>query len=313
MAQALSVPGTQSPRKKPWASRRTRREWLAAYGFIAPYVIVLTVFTLIAVLYSLYLSFFRVNFGLTEPVFAGLHNFRNIWFDLTHDGDFGVGMRNALIYTAGVVTLQTVLALALALLLNQKVRALGLFRTWFYLPALTSSVAISLIFIWLYQSQGAINYLLSLIHIHGPNWLGDPSTALLAIMLLNIWTTAPTFMIVFLAGLQSIPQTLYEAARVDGAGAWRVTWNITIPLLRPVTFVVVALGIIGGFQAFDQVYLMTNGGPLRSTLMPAYTIFQTNFQSGLTGLACAEAFVLFVVIFAFTVLARRYLDVRIEY
>jgi ABC-type sugar transport system permease subunit len=313
MAQALDVPAAKAPSSRPRVKRRTLLDWLSAYGFVAPYLIILVVFTLIAVIYALYLSFFKVNFGFGAPVFAGIHNFRVIWFDMTHDGDFIVGLRNATVYSLGVVTLETILALALALLLNTKVRAMGLFRTTFYLPSLTSSVAISLIFIWLYQPQGAINYVLSLIHIQGPSWLQDTHTALPAIMLLNIWTTAPTFMLVFLAGLQDIPQTLYEAARVDGANTWNVIWNVTIPLLRPTIFLVVALGIIGAFQMFDQTYLMTAGGPLRSTSMPVFTMWQTAFNEGLMGLACAEAFVLFVVIFTLTMLARRFIDTTIEY
>jgi multiple sugar transport system permease protein len=313
MAQALGVPAAKPPSSRPRVKRRTLLDWLSAYSFVAPYVIVLMVFTLITVIYALYLSFFKINFGFGAPKFAGLHNFQVIWYDMTHDGDFVVSLRNAAFYSVGVVTLQTVLALALALLLNQKARAMGFFRTAIYLPSLTSSVAISLIFIWLYQDKGAINYVLSLIHIKGPDWLQDPNTALIAIMLLNIWTTAPTLMLVFLAGLQDIPQTLYEAARVDGANTWDTIWHVTIPLLRPTTFLVVALGIIGAFQMFDQTYLMTSGGPLRSTLMPVYVMFQTAFNSGLMGLACAEAFVLFVVIFTLTMLARRFIDTTIEY
>jgi multiple sugar transport system permease protein len=212
-----------------------------------------------------------------------------------------------------VVILQTVLALSLALLLNQKVRALGIFRTAIYLPALTSSVAISLIFIWLYQPQGAINFVLSWFGVHGPAWLENTRTALPALMLLNIWTTAPTFMIVYLAALQDIPLGLYEAARVDGARGWRMLWNITLPLLRPTTFVVVALGTIGAFQMFDQAFIVTAGGLVNATLTPVLEIDNAAFQQNLMGLACAEAFVLFVNIFALAILQKRFIDVQIEY
>lgn len=303
---------------RPQARKRRRLNWrriLTAYAFLAPYLIVLVVFTLIAVLYAFYLSFYRVNLGIEAPVFRGLKNYQNIWFDLTHDGDFKVGLINGVKYTVGVVILQTVLGLALAVLLNQRIRARGFFRTLYYLPALTSSVAISLIFLWLYTPDGAINRLFGVFGLQGPNWLHDPLTALPAIMLLNIWTTAPTFMIIYLAALQDIPPTLSEAARVDGANGWQVFRHVTLPLLRPTTFLVVALGTIGAFQVFDQIYLMegAEGGPLRSTLTPVVDIYNTAFRSSLFGLACAEAFVLFVVIFAFTIAQRRFIDANIQY
>lgn len=311
MQPAITVQGAKPRRKR--VTKLKVRNALAAYTFLAPYLIILTIFTLIAVITAFYLSFFYVDFGFTQPIFYGFKNYQHIWYDLTNNGDFLVGLRNAIEYTVGVVLLQTVLALALASLLNQRVRALGIFRTAFYLPSLTSSVAISLIFIWLYQPQGALNYLLSLLHIQGPAWLNNPSTALPAIMLMNIWTTAPTFMILYLAALQDIPDTLYEAARVDGASSWRVFWNVTLPLLRPTTFLVVALGSIGAFQVFDQVYVMTAGGPLRSTLSPVLVIYDTAFKSSLMGLACAQAFVLFLVIFAVTIIQKRLIDVNIQY
>lgn len=291
------------------------RDALSAYTFLAPYLLVMAVFTLIATVTALYLSFFYVDFGFTEPIWYGLKNYQIIWYDLTHDGDFLNSLINAIKYTVGVVTLQTVLALALALLLNTKIKGRGIFRTVFYLPALTSSVAISLIFLWLYNQNGAINYVLSLLHISAHNWLNDPLTALPAIMILNIWTTAPTFMLVYLAALQDIPDNLYEAARIDGASTWDVIRYVTIPLLRPTTFVVVALGTIGAFQVFDQIFVMQGSdcGPLRSTCSPVLIIYNTAFKNSLMGLACAEAFVLFVVIFTVTVLQRRFLDTNVQY
>ncbi len=315
MQGALRLPGAASKRKRGKGMGRKLRETLTAYGFLAPYLLILATFTLIATGYAFYLSFFYVDFGFSEPVFYGTKNYQHIWYDLTHNGDFFMSLKNILFYTVGVVILQTVLALALALLLNQKVRGRGIFRTAFYLPALTSSVAISLIFIWLYNSQGVINYLLSLVGIHGPAWLYDPTTALPSIMVLNIWTTAPTFMLLYLAALQDIPDHLFEAARVDGASSWQITRKITIPLLRPTTFLVTALGTIGSFQMFDQSYLMggASGGPLKSTLTPVLEIYNTAFADQAMGRACAEAVVLFVVIFVFTILQRRFIDTNIQF
>jgi multiple sugar transport system permease protein len=314
MQQAVRLPvRAQQDRKAKF--RRALRQALSAYGFLAPYLIILSIFTLIATATALVLSFFKLDLGITPPEWAGLHNYQNLWYDLTHGGDFLISLENILKYTIGVVTIQTVLALALALLLNQKVRGRGIFRTMFYLPSLTSSVAISLIFLWLYNEQGAINFVLSLVGIPAHAWLNDANTALIAIMLLAIWTTAPTFMIIYLAALQDIPETLYEAARIDGASEWQIIRKVTVPLLRPTTFLVVALGTIGAFQAFDVVFVMQgpDGPPLKSTLTPALEIYQAMFNYHLTGLACAMAFVLFVVIFAFTFLQKRFIDANIEY
>lgn len=304
---------TDRPRKR-WTATRTR-ETLGAYSFLLPYLIILGIFTLVATMYAFYLSFFYVDFGFTEPIFYGFQNYQHIWYDITNQGDFITGLWNVARYTLVTVAFQTALALALALLLNQKVRGLSFFRTAFYLPALTSSVAISLIFIWLFNKSGAFNYLLSLVHITGTDWLGDPNTALWAIASLNIWTTAPTFMLMYLAALQDIPDTLIEAAKVDGATEWQALWHVTLPLLRPVTFVIMALGTIGGFQLFDQVFVMegAQGGPLRSTLTPVLEIVDTAFQQSLMGKACAEAVILFVVIFTFTMLQKRFVDTNIQY
>lgn len=315
MQTAVKMPGVTGRKRRRGLSRRAWREALTAYAFLAPYLIILAIFTLIATATALIFSFFYVDFGFGPISWYGVKNYEHIWYDLTHNGDFVNSLGNVIKYTIGVVTIQTVVALALALLLNQKVRGRGVFRTIYYLPSLTSSVAISLIFLWLYNKQGGVNYVLSLIGIHGPTWLNDPTFALVAIMLLNIWTTAPTFMLVYLAALQDIPDTLFEAAKIDGANGWNLIRHITVPLLRPTTFVVVALGTIGAFQLFDQVYVMQGPdcGPLRSTCTPVMVIYNTAFKNSLMGLACAQAFVLFVVIFAATILQKRFIDTNIQY
>lgn len=315
MQGIVSSPTAATPRRRKRITKLGIREALAAYAFLAPYLIVLAIFTLIATGYAFYLSMFYVDFGFTPPIFTGLRNYGLIWYDLTHNGDYLVGLINVAKYTIFTVVVQTTIAFILALLLNTKVRFRGLFRTAFYLPALTSSVAISLIFIWLYNPGGAINQILSALHMSPHAWLNDPTTALYAIGILNIFTTAPTFMLVYLTALQDIPETLYEAARIDGADNWHLVWNITLPLLRPTTFLVTVLGTIGGFQLFDQVFIMegTSGGPLRSTLTPALEIYDTAFNASHMGLACAQAVVLFIVIFTFTLLQKRFIDTNIEY
>jgi multiple sugar transport system permease protein len=201
-----------------------------------------------------------------------------------------------------------VLALILAMLLQTLVRGKGLFRTIFYIPALTSSVATALIFLWLYNPDGLINYLLSLLHIAGPDWLNDPFWALPALMFLNIWTTAASFMIYFLAALQDLPREILQAAEVDGANRFQVLWHITLPLLRPTTFLVVALGTIGAFQMFDQAKFMTSGGPLNATLTPMLEIYNAAFNDSRFGSAAAMSVLLFLLIFTVTLLQRRFID-----
>ncbi len=317
MQLPIRLPG-QTRRRGGFRFRMTRQQrsnFFAAYGFLAPYLIILIVFTVISAVVALIFSFYYVDFGFTQPIFVGFHNYRIIWYDLTHNGDFLVSLINGTKYALMVVFAQTVVALALALLLNTKIKARGVFRTVFYLPSLTSSVAIGLIFLWLYNDKGAINYVLSLVGIPPHNWLNDPNLALPSIAALAIWTTAPTLMLIYLAALQDIPESLLEAARVDGANTWQVIWHVTIPLLRPATFVNVVLGTIGAFQVFDQVFVMQgpDGGPLRSTLTPVLQIYNTAFTSSLMGLACAEAFVLFIIIFALALLERRFIDANIQY
>ena len=310
-----TTPAATAPNARKPLSRRLQNIF-AAYSFLAPFLLVLACFTLIAFIYAFYLSFYKVDFGFTEPKFVGLNNYKFLFQNLQRPDDiFRQSLINVLKYTVGVVTVQTVVALLMAVLLNQPIRAKGFFRTAFYLPSLTSSVAISLIFLWLYNEHGAINALLGALHLPTNNWLNDPNTALPSIMLLNIWTTAPTFMLLYLAALQDIPESIYEAARIDGVNGWQMLTQITVPLLRPTTFLVVALGTIGAFQVFDQVYVMqgAQGGPLGSTNVPALDIYTTAFLQGQMGMACAEAVILFIVIFTFTVLQRRFIDANVQY
>jgi multiple sugar transport system permease protein len=212
-----------------------------------------------------------------------------------------------------VIIGQTVLALCYALLLNQAIRGRAFLRTAIYLPSVTSSVAITLIFLYLLNNGGAVNAFLSIFHIKGPNWYNDPNTALWAIMIQNIYTTAPTFMILFLAALQGLPQPVYEAAKVDGAGSWAIFRLITLPLLRPTMFLVVAVGTIGALQVFDQVAIATQGGPLNATVTPVWTIYDTGFLQHHFGLGASMAVVLFVLILVVTMIQRRFIDANIEY
>lgn len=309
-APPLTKAGRRALRRGDNAPRGRRGETLAAYLFLLPYLVVLVVFLLGVSVYGIVLSLFTVDIGFSAPVFVGLHNYSILFNQLADFADsyFWISMVNILKFVVVVVIGQTILALVLAVLLQSITVARGLFRTIFYIPAVTSSVATALIFLWLYNPDGIINYLLYLIHISGPDWLNNPTFALPALMALNIWTTAASFMIYFLAALQDIPRELTEAASVDGANRFQGFWYITIPLLRPAIFLVVALGTIGGFQMFDQAKFMTNGGPLNSTLTPLLEIYNSAFQDSRFGLAAAMSVLLFIVIFIVTIIQRRLID-----
>lgn len=285
-------------------------ERLAALVFLAPFLLLLLVFVLWPVLNAFWLSFHAYDL-FEAPRWVGLSNYQLL---LQH-GDFWISLRNTVFYTVGVVVAQTALALFLALLMDQRIRGKTAFRIAYFLPSVTSSVAISLIFMALFFKNGMLNQILSglgldrvlaLTGLAVPvDWLGDSHTALPSLMAMNIWSTAGFFMIIFLAGLQDIPQTLYEVAELDGAGPWAQFRYVTLPLLKPTFFYVGTMGIIGAFQVFDQVFIMTNGGPLKATMTMAYLLYTEAFVHFNMGYACAIAFVLATVIFLATMGQKR--------
>ncbi|MCI0551132.1 MAG: sugar ABC transporter permease, partial [Anaerolineae bacterium] len=236
---------------------KKRSEALTAYAFLAPYLFIFLVFFAFAFGYTIYLSFTRYNL-LRPPEWWGLEGWKRV---LTDELFLGKAMPNTFKYVAVVVPIQTALSLILAFAMDQKLRFRRLFRTIYYLPSITSSVVISLIFIWLFSPIGVVNQIFNL----DINWLNDVRFAFPTIMMLNIFTTTGTLMLIFLAGLQDIPEVLYEAAAIDGANKLQVFWHVTIPMLRPVIFFVVTVGVIGSFQVFDQIFVMTSGGPLDTT------------------------------------------------
>lgn len=326
-----------------WPNPKRRATLLAGYGFLLPYLLVTMTFTIGVILFTLYISFTQYDI-FTRPSWVGLQNYLRAFQGFVNPGqkDFIQALYNVIWYTLIVVPLETAAAIILAVLLNAPVRFRNFFRTIFYGPSVTSSVVITLIFVWFYLNTGYINFFLSSIlgafgvHWKNISWLGDPrglielilapfgvhfsfsqwyfkgpSIAWMAIMFQNIFTTAPTFMIMFLAALQDINPALNEAAEIDGATHWQIFWKITLPLLRPIILLVVVLGTIGALQVFDQVYLATQGGPLGTSTTPVFLVFSeamgTNGQIQM-GYAMALAFILAVLIFAFTFLQRKFLE-----
>jgi len=279
------------------------REAAAGYSFMSPAIVVLGCFLLLPILYAVFLSFHKVKLlGGISYQFNGTANFER----MAHDERLWIALRNTARYALIVVPSQTMLALVLASILNMKLRFRNFFRVAYYLPTVTSSAVLVLIFMWIYNANGLLNYLLDKVGLPTYNWLGDPSVALAGIMMMNIWSTAPLFMVIYLAALQDIPQSQYEAAEIDGANGWQKFWRITVPQLKPVTFYVVVMGIIGTFQLFDQSYIFSagSGGPNNATLTMVLLIYQYAFKNLDMGYASALAFLLAVVIMLITVVQR---------
>jgi multiple sugar transport system permease protein len=288
----------------PLAGRRQTYFWqqrLAAYLFILPSLIFLLIFVVYPIISAFWLSFHRYTL-LEPPVFNGLTNYQL----LLEDSRFRKALVNTFLFALMTVPVGAAFSLFLAVLINQTIRGIVGFRTAYYLPVVTSFVAVSFIWLWIYEPQfGLLNQVLSAVGLSGPAWLRDPNTALLSIALLSIWKNAGYNMIIFLAGLQGIPSFLYEAAAIDGANSWQRFRHITLPLLSPTTFFVVVVYFIGALQMFVQSWILTQGGPLDSTLTVVYLIYQNGFENLKMGYASAMSVVLFVFIAAITYLNTR--------
>jgi len=303
-------------RPAPAARTRTRRRKalrrdLAAYLFLLPGLLHFAVFILFAVVYSFYLSFTRWDL-LSKPVFIGLQNFA----DMVHDDLFWNALRVTLLYVVLSLPTGIALALALALAMNLRLRGIAIFRACYFIPVVSSMVAVAMVWRWIYQPDfGLLNYGLSLLSIAGPDWLGDEHLTMLSLAILSIWKNLGFNMVLFLAGLQGIPQSLYEAAAIDGAGPWQRFRNITWPLLTPTTFFVAVLGVIGSFQVFDQVVVMTgaNGDPGDASRVYTFYLYTKAFRDHAMGYAAALAWVLFAIIAAVTAIQVRFLGRRVNY
>jgi multiple sugar transport system permease protein len=290
--------------KVTWKKQRIR-EALSGYSFIAPMIIVMGTFVILPIIYAFFLAYNKVRvLGELSYRFIGLKNFLR----MASDERVWIALQNTAQYVAIVVPTQTILALVLALILNSKIKGKDAFRIIFFLPTVTSSAVLTLIFMWIYNSNGLLNNFLAFFGLPTYNWIGDPSVALKAIMIMNIWSTAPFFMVIYLAALQDIPVSLYEAATIDGANKWDQFVSITLPLLKPVTFFIVVMSIIGTFQLFDQSYIFSggSGGPNNSTLTVVLLIYQNAFKSLDMGYAAALALMLAGVLMAVTFIQRHF-------
>ena len=273
-----------------------RREARNFYLYTAPWLIGFFVLTLYPIVYSFYLMFTDMNLtGVGK--FIGLENLK---YAFTDDPLFIKAFINTLKYVVMFVPSSIILAFFVVLLLSKKVKGLGFFRTAFYIPYITSGVAVTILWGWIYQKDyGIINYVLSLFGIKGVNWLGDKNIAMISIVILSLWTIGNNI-IIMLAGIQDIPQSYYESAQIDGAGAIRQIFSITLPLCTPTIYFNLIVTIIAAFQVFQQPLILTNGGPLNSTYTAAIHMYNNGFLYGKMGYASMMAWSLFVVIMVIT-------------
>ena len=296
MAHMVEAPGQVLRRRR---GRLARKEAIEGYLAISPWLVGLLAFTAGPILASLGLSF--TDWNITQPpAWVGLRNYS----DLVNDEYFWDSLRVTLVYSALSLPLNLVVGLFLSVLLNQKLRGMYLFRTLFYLPSVVAGVATAALWLWIFNPiYGILNILLSKIGITGPAWLADPHWALYALVIMSVWGVGGNA-VIYLAGLQNIPAQLYEAAAIDGAGRWAQFWRITIPLLSPTILFLLVMGIIGSFQTFTTVYVLTNGtgGPEESTLFYMLYLYQKAFQSFQMGYASALAWVGAIIAMALALL-----------
>jgi len=295
---AIRRRSTLATRQRSWQSK----EALWGYIFVTPALVGFLVFTLIPVVTSFYLSLTDYDGISPNPNFIGAQNYQN----LLQDSDFLNSLVHTVYFTLGAVPLGAFLSLLVAVALNTKSRLTAVYRAAFFLPVITSLVAATEVWKWLYNpSFGLIDSILGGLHLYQPPWLTSTAWAMPAIITMSIWKGLGFSAIIFLAGLQGISPSLYEAAKIDGASAIQRFFYITIPLLRHSTLFVLVISLIGSCEVLDKVYLMTAGGPAQSTNVVVYWIYENAFQFFKQGYASAMAYVLFVIIFAATLIQMK--------
>jgi multiple sugar transport system permease protein len=288
---------------------RSRKEELTGFAFVSPWVFGFVVFLIYPLVASLYFAFCDYSV-LRPPIWTGLDNF----ITLFNDDVFWKALGNTVYFTVFYLPLSLVVSLGLAMLLNTKVKGMAFYRTIFYLPSLVPMVATAVLFLWVFDSDhGVVNQILGSAGLKGPPWLTDPAWSKITIILLSLWGAGNT-MIIYLAGLQEVPQSLYEAAEVDGAKAWTKTWAVTLPMISPVMFFNLVMGIVGSIQIFTIPYIMfPDGAPTRSTYFYTAYLFDNAFRFHNMGYACAMGWIMFLIILGLTLFAQRFTEKHIYY
>lgn len=274
-----------------------RKNTLIAWTFILPNFTGFFIFTLVPVIFSFVLAFMKWD-SFSAPEFVGFKNFTK----MINDETFWISLKNTFLYTIGVVPLTIICSLGLAILLNRKLKGMNFFRTAFFFPYVTSLVAIAVVWNMLFHpTLGPINQFLKLFISNPPGWTSSSQWALWAVVIVSVWRGMGYYMILYLAGLQSIPNELYEAASMDGANTSNKFWNVTLPSLRPTTFFVTVMLVINCFKVFDLIQVMTDGGPGRATNVLVYQIYNEAFVKFNFGYASAISLILFVIVLGVTI------------
>ena len=278
----------------------TWRDNLKALAYLAPMLVIIAVFSLYPIIKSLAMSFYTdYNFFTNQVNAVGFDNFKTLW----QDKDFHLAVWNTIIFVIGVVPAEIIISLVIAVLLNQIKRLAGFFRTLYFMPFVTSVVAISMVWRWIYNKDaGLLNYLLGFVGVHPIDWLNDPHYAMPALIILAIWKGLGFNILLFLVALNNVDKRLYDAAMLDGANSWQRFWHVTLPMISPMTFLVTVNAVIGSFKVFDEIFALFGGqpGPGHSTLTVVYYLYQMFYEQNKYGLAAASGVVLFVMILVVT-------------
>ena len=299
-AQAVAVSAAGTAREG-FLSRR--KEGLTALLFLSPTVVITGIFIFFPIIFSFYLSFHEWNMFSAERQFVGLQNY----LLLLKSPDFWQVFGTTTVYTVATVPLNMLVALGAAMFLEQKLRGKKVLRAAFFTPVIISWVAAAVIWRWVFHPNiGLLNHIFDLLGIPPINWVNDPTAALFSMIIVGVWKTFGINMILFSAGLAGIPAHYYEAAKIDGANAWQQFYRITVPLLAPTTLFILVLSIIGSFQVFDLVWVLTHGGPLGSTKVLVFYLYEQAFQFFNMGYASAIAYVLFGVLFVLTMIQFKF-------
>ncbi|MCI1894110.1 MAG: sugar ABC transporter permease [Lactobacillus sp.] len=291
----------------------TLKSSLKAYLYLLPMLVISLTFNIWPIISSFLMSLYtKYNFYTDKVDAMGFDNFVYLW----NDPDFHLAVRNTLVFVAGVVPVTVILSLIIALLLNQVKWLSGFFRTVYFLPFVTSTVAIAMVWNWIYHSDyGLMNYFMGLVGLHPINWLTDPHWSLLALIIMSIWKNLGFNIILFLVGLNNIDKGYYQAAEIDGANAWQRFWNVTIPMISPITFLVSVNGVIGSFKVFDQIFALFQGqpGPANADLTIVYYLYQKFYTEYKYPIAAASGVILFFLILLVTLVQLWYSRKHVHY
>jgi multiple sugar transport system permease protein len=285
-----------------------RYDW-AGYVYLLPAFTIIAMFHVFPIGFAFIMSLYKTGIRDYFREFIGLANYKVV----LSDEAFWSSIVHTVYYVVGTVPVSIFLSLFIAILLNQRIKGQEIYRVIYFVPVVTSVVAISLVWKYIYMVDGVFNKMLSFVGIAGPDWLGTTTWAMPAVIIMSIWKGLGYNVVIFLAGLQNVPMSLYDAAKIDGANRWQQFWNVTWPMISPTTFFVLIMATISSFQVFAQVFIMTGGGPLKSTTVVLYELYEKAYGQHKMGEASAIAFIIFTIIIFFTILQKKFVGKKVHY